>query len=115
MKEEGLIVTASSVCRLLKKYQETGTIARRPGSGRPTKLTPEVLQIVESQMQRDDETTAVQLQKILVDSGHPLCLQTILNSCEKLGWTFRGSAYCQLIRNANKVCMCCACAGSLCV
>ena len=71
LKEEGLVVTASSVCRLLKKYKQTGTIARRPGSGRPTKITSEVLQIVEAQMLRDDETTAVQLQKILVDSGHP--------------------------------------------
>ena len=113
MKEERLVVTVSSVCRLFKKYQETGTITHRPGSGRPTKLTPEVLQIVEAQMQRDDETTAVQLQKILVDSGHPLCLQMILNSREKLGWTFRGSVYCQLIRNASKVCMCCACGRSV--
>lgn len=79
-----------------------GTIACHPGSGRPRKITTEVLQIVEAQMQRDDETTAIQLQKILVDSGHHLCLQTILNSCEKLGWTFRGSAYCQ----HACVCMC---------
>ncbi len=43
-------------------------------------------------MQWDDETTAVQLQKILVDNGHLLCLQTILTSRDKLGWTFRGSA-----------------------
>ena len=106
LKEERLVVTASGVCRLLKKHKEIGTIARHPSCGRPTKLTLEVLQIVEAQMQRDDETTAVQLQKILVDSGHPLGLQTILNSCEKLGWTFRGSAYCQLIRNVNKVCVC---------
>ena len=54
-------------------------------------------------MQADDETTAVQLQKILVDKGHPLSLKTILTSRDKLGWTFRGSAYCQLIRHANKV------------
>ncbi len=67
------------------------------------KITLDVLRIVEAEMQRDDETTAVQLQKILVDSGHPLCLQTILTSRDKLGWTFRGSAYCQLIRDVNKV------------
>ena len=54
-------------------------------------------------MQLDDETTAVQLQKIFVDDGHPMCLQTILDSRQKLGWTFRGSAYCQIIRHENKV------------
>ena len=114
LKEEGLVVTASSVCRLLKKYKERGTIARHPGSGRPTKITSEVLQMMEAQMQRDDKTTAVQLQKIMVDSGHPLCLQTILNSSRKLGWTFRDSAYCQLIRNVNKVCVR-ACVRTCCV
>lgn len=79
-----------------------GTIARRMGSGRRTKITPEVLKIVEEQMKKDDETTAVQLQKILVDKGHALSLKTILTSRLKLGWTFRGSAHCQVIRDANK-------------
>ena len=72
------------------------------GSGRPTKITRAVLQIVEEQMQKEDETTAVQLQKILVDKGQPLSLKTILKSREKLGWTFWGSVYCQIIRDANK-------------
>ena len=102
LKKEGLTVTASGICRLIRKYKETGSIARLPGSGRPTKITTEVLRIVEAQMQLDDETTAVQLQKILVDSGHPLSLKTILSSRHKIGWTFRGSAYCQLIREVNK-------------
>lgn len=61
-----------------------------------------MLQIVEEQMQKDDETTAVQLQKILVEKGEPLSLKTISKSREKLGWTFRGSAYCQIIRDVNK-------------
>ena len=39
----------------------------------------------------------------MVDKEHPLSLQTILRSRSKLGWIFRGSAYCQLIREANKV------------
>ena len=102
LREEGLIVSKSAVVRFLKKYKETETICRRPGSGRPSKITPEVLRIVEEQMQLDDETTAVQLQKLLFDNQQPLSLKTILRSRSKLGWTFRGSAYCQLIRQANK-------------
>ena len=102
LREEGLKVRVSAVYRLLKKYRETGTIARRPGSGRPTKITQEVLRIVEQQMRRDDETTAVQLQKVLADEGHSLSLKTILTSRLKLGWTFRGSTYCQVIRDSNK-------------
>uniref|UniRef100_A0A1X7SNV9 Transposase Tc1-like domain-containing protein n=1 Tax=Amphimedon queenslandica TaxID=400682 RepID=A0A1X7SNV9_AMPQE len=102
MKDEGLKVKVSAVCRLLRKYRETGNIARKLGSGCPTKITPDVLRIVENQMQLDDEITAIQLQRILADNGHPLTLMTILRSREKLGWTFRGSAYCQLIREVNK-------------
>ena len=102
LREESLNVKVSAVCRLIKKYKEMRTIARRMGSGRPTKITPEVLRIVEEQMKKDDETTAVQLQKILVDKGHALSLKTILTSRLKLGWTFRGSAHCQVIRDANK-------------
>ena len=83
MKDENLIVSVSGVCRLLKKLKENGSIACRQGSGCPT--TPAVLKFVEEQMILDDETSAVQLQKILADKGHQLCLQTILNSREKLG------------------------------
>ena len=103
MAKEGLDVKISGVSRFICKFNETGSIARRSGSGRPSNITPQVLTIVERQMQLDDETTAVQLQKLLVDSGHPLSLKTILASHRKLGWTFRGSAYCQLIREANKI------------
>ena len=53
-------------------------------------------------MQMDDETTATQLQKILSDKGYHLSLRTIIRSRHILGWTFRGSAYCQLIRSENK-------------
>ena len=53
-------------------------------------------------MQIDDETTAIQLQKILVENGHPLSLNTILRSRDRLGWSFRGSSYCQMIREQNK-------------
>ena len=54
-------------------------------------------------MRADDETTAVQLHKILAHKGHPLSLHTILRCRTELRWTFRGSAYCQLIRTVNKV------------
>ena len=69
LKSEGLKVSVSGVAQFIRKYKVTGTILRRPGSGRPSKITPEVLRLVEQQMQHDDETTAVQLQKLLVDQG----------------------------------------------
>ena len=53
-------------------------------------------------MRLNDETTAVQLHDILIRHGISVSLRTILRSRQQLGWTFRGSAYCQLIRDANK-------------
>ena len=54
-------------------------------------------------MRQDDETTAFQLYKLLVEKGYNISRRTILRCRRDLGWTFRGSSYCQLIRHANKV------------
>ena len=53
-------------------------------------------------MRLDDETTAYQLHTLLKRHGICISLCTILHCRTSLGWTFRGSAYCQLIRHANK-------------
>ena len=52
-------------------------------------------------MRCDDETTATQLHERLIQHGISLSLHTVLHSRELLGWTYRGSAYCQLIRDVN--------------
>lgn len=101
--KEGIRVTSTGVQNLFKKFKENGSISRRPASGRPSKITNEVLKIVEEQMEADDETTATQLQKILSNHHIYLSLTTILRLRTKLGWTFRGSFYCQLIRHENKM------------
>jgi hypothetical protein len=54
-------------------------------------------------MKSDDETTATQLQKILAIHNIHLSLPTIIRLCSLLGWTFRGSSYCQLISTENKI------------
>ena len=46
--------------------------------------------------------TAIQLSAILIAKGYSLSLSTLLRCRKSLGWTFRGSAYCQMIREANK-------------
>ena len=78
-------------------------LCRLPGSGRPSKITTEISQTVDDQKRSDDEKTAIQLYHLLKARGHPLSLRTILRCRSALGWTFRGSAYCQLIRQPNKV------------
>ena len=99
------------VAKFLKRFREDGTILRHVGSGRPSKVTAEIRPskvtaeikaIVEEQMRLDDETTAFQLHRLLTEKGYNLTRRTVLRCRTELGWTFRGSSYCQLIREANK-------------
>ena len=102
LREEGIIVTRVGVYKFLIRYRDTGTLQRKEGSGPPRKITTEVREVVEQEMQRDDETTAYQLHKILTDKEILISKSTIIRCRTELGWTFRSSAYCQLIREANK-------------
>ena len=63
----------------------------------------EIKRIIEDQMRVDDETTAYQLHWLLTEKGYSITLRTVLRCRTALGWTFRGSAYCQLIREVNKI------------
>ena len=74
-----------------KRFRETGTIARRPGSGRPSKVTEEIKSLVhvEAQMCLDDEMPAVQLHRLLSSSGYSISLRTILRCHTALGSTFQ--------------------------
>jgi len=103
LREEKLIASRVGVAKFLRKYEETGCITRTTGSGRPSKITEEIKALVETKMRKDDETTACQLHAFLVDHGYRFSLRMILRCRTSLGWTFRGSAYCQLIREENKV------------
>ena len=102
LKDEGIRVSRVGVYKFLKHFEENGTLLSKPGSERPSKITQEIKEMVEEQMRRDDETTAFQLQALLTTKGYELSLKIILRSRSSLGWTFRGSAYCQLIREENK-------------
>ena len=53
-------------------------------------------------MSSNDETTATQLLELLRQHGISMSLTSAIRSRRVLGWTFRGSHYCQLIRETNK-------------
>ena len=59
LAEEGQSATWQGITKLIKKIQETGSLARHPGSGRPSKVTPQVETIVEALMHQDDETAVI--------------------------------------------------------
>ena len=100
--DEGIEVSRRGVSSFLVRVERTGSMARRPGSGRPRKRTEEVKDIVERTMRADDETTAKELKVKLANEGYTLSKMTILRCRSELGWTYRGSSYCQMIREANK-------------
>ena len=101
--KENLPATRQGIQKFLKKYTEIGTIGRKEGSGRKAKITAEVRRLVDEKMMEDDETTAKELQKMLAEHGHHVGETTALKCRTELGWTRRGSAYCQMIRKVNKV------------
>ena len=54
-------------------------------------------------MQKDDETTASEFDKLLQANSIKLSCSTILRCRRQLGWTYHGAAYCQLIWESNKL------------
>lgn len=95
-------VSKQGVRYFLKWYAVHRTIDRKPGSGCPSRITPAIKQIIEDTMRRDDETTATQIQTILAAHSVYASLATIIRARHQMGWIYRGSAYCQLIREANR-------------
>lgn len=77
-EEEGIRVSKVGVWKFLKVYRSTGTTTRRPGSGRMSKITQQVKELVDRQMEKDDETTATQLHKMLNENGIDISLRTVL-------------------------------------
>ena len=66
--KEGMTTSRSGICKFIRRYKETGSIGRRPGSGRPSKITEEIKQIVEEQMRKDDETSAFHVARPVIVS-----------------------------------------------
>lgn len=101
-ERRGEKVCRQTIWRLLKHYRTHNTTVPLPRSGRPTKLTREVLDFIDRTMDTDDETTAREIQIKLQEMGAVLSKRTVLKGRKRLGWTSRGTAYCQLIRDVNK-------------
>ena len=94
LQQENLKCSRVGLRKFLLKFKETGLKSRRVASGRPSKVTAEIKQIVE-QMCKDDETTAYQLHHLLSEKGYSISLHTILQCRTTLDWTYRGSTYSQ--------------------
>lgn len=102
LKKQQVKANRKGVHKFIRRYRQTGSIARHPGSGPKSNNTCEIMQVVEQQMRLDDETTAMQLHRLLEEKRYSMLLRTVLRCRTPLGWTFHSSAYCQVICQANK-------------
>jgi len=102
LDSEGVSTCRQTVWRIRRHIRISGTAQPLPKSGRPTKLTAEVLQMIDDAMERDDETTGTELVVTLKNAGITASRTTILKGRHQLGWTTRGAAYCQMIRAVNR-------------
>ena len=103
LKGEGLVVSLSGITRMIKKLHLTGSVANLPRSGRPRKLSVEARAFIDQQMRKNDEMTSAKIQKKLAKRGICVSSSTVRRSRKQQGWTLQRTAYCQLIRDANKV------------
>ena len=61
---EGLQASHVGIVKFIERFNKTGSLSRKPGSGRPSKITTKIKAFVEAKMQKD-ETTAYQLHAML--------------------------------------------------
>ena len=100
--EEGYKAGKVGVYKFFRRYKESGTIARTPGSGRTPKVNPEICKLIEEQMQRNDETTVLELKQLLKKERFDASGTLIHQQRKNMGWTSKGTRYCQMIQDVNK-------------
>lgn len=86
LAEEGIAVSKTSLCLLLKKYKETGTISDRvrPRS-QAKKLQLEHLSLIDEALDRDDEVSNADLRQMLQEFGIVVSISTIQRAKKHLG------------------------------
>ena len=102
VRHEGINTCRQTVWRLEKLINTHGTIVSLRKTGRLTKLTSAALQNIDEAMEEDDETTAKELVTALRGAGVSVSTYTALKGHRLLGWTSRGTAYCQLVHAQNR-------------
>ena len=105
LNEEKIFVTRWSLDRLIKKFRETKKYTDLHRRKREKKITQEMADVMNNEMERNDEVTAMQVRDILIQKypGLEVSLSTIKRQRQQLGWVSTRPHYCQLIRELNKV------------
>ena len=102
LRREGIITTRQTVWRLERHIRAHRTLQPRLKPGRPLKLLVSDMHAIDHAMEEDDETTGKELMDRLQWNGVSVSKRTVYRAQRNLGWTSRGTAYCQLIRAPNR-------------
>ena len=81
--KEGMLASRQEIHDFIKRYEITGSIRRRPGSGQKSKVTDEIKAIVDEQMTKQVRFSYIDTAYF---EGHYLSIQTILCCTQALGW-----------------------------
>ena len=79
---EGVKDSRVGISKFLTKFEKTGSIGPRMGSGRPSKLTAETKKLVEDQMHSDVETTVYQLHMLLTSKDKSIFPRAVYSLIE---------------------------------
>ena len=104
LEEENISVTRQTLYRLIRKFETRGMIADLPRRKRSRKITSEMLEIIDSELQQNDELTSQQLRSHLQERFPSLhvSLPTIKRARKAKGWVCTRPHYCQVVRDLNK-------------
>ncbi len=103
LKNRGHKLQKSTVSRFYRNYKSSGSIERKLGSGRPRKVTPAVLGFVQQEMDANDEMTGKGLKETLdlQCEGMEISDRSLLRARQLIGWDYKSTQYCQMIRQGN--------------
>ena len=101
LAKEGHVVSKSGVALFFKKYAKEGSIGQKPGSGLTGKKTAALLKLVDSHMERDDDLSLEDLKTALQKEGISVSVSSLHRWRQELGWTTKGTKYCQMVKEAN--------------
>lgn len=85
LREEGVVVSKTSLCLFIKKYKRHGVISDLPRPVKPRKLSPEHLVMIDDAVAQDDEISTPELQAMLQEVGVHVSISTIQRAKTQLG------------------------------
>ena len=104
LNAEGIEISKKSLCLLISKYKNTGTVADARTRTRPRKLQEEHYRFIDDAMADNDQLTSRQLYRML-EEAYPcidISISTLKRARRELGWVGKRTRYCALISENNK-------------